>query len=241
MNITDDKHFTVTIKDVKVLGDDVSKVRVEYTATLNENAVIGSAGNPNKMYMEFSNNPNSTQGGSKGQTPVDRVIVFTYKTVINKINSEKKPLIGAAFKLEKVFKDGTKKLVKEYKITDEEDRDKTAFEFTALDHGVYILTETVAPDGYNTMHPIKFSIAASHDIASADPKLTYLNGDLVDGQIIFTADKDEGSLTANVVNYKGSELPNTGGMGTTILYAAGVILILAAGAFLVMQKKAENK
>lgn len=95
------------------------------------------------------------------------------------------------------------------------------------------------------MHPIKFSIATSHDIASADPKLTYLNGDLVDGQIIFTADftadKDEGSLTANVVNYKGSELPNTGGMGTTILYAAGVILILAAGAFLVMQKKAENK
>lgn len=105
--------FTVTIKDVKVLGDDVSKVRVEYTATLNENAVIGSAGNPNTMYMEFSNNPNSTQGGSKGQTPVDKVIVFTYKTVINKINSEKKPLIGAVFKLEKVFKNGSKKLVKE--------------------------------------------------------------------------------------------------------------------------------
>ena len=238
VNITYDQHFTVTIKDVKVLGDDVSKVRVEYTATLNENAVIGSAGNPNKMYMEFSNNPNSTQGGSKGQTPEDKVIVFTYKTVINKINSEKKPLKGAAFKLEKVFKDGTKKLVKEYKITDDEkDRDRTAFEFTGLDHGVYILTETVAPDGYNTMHPIKFSIAASHDTASADPKLTYLNGDLVDGQIIFTADKEEGTLTADVVNYKGSELPNTGGMGTTILYAAGVILILAAGAFLVMQKK----
>lgn len=139
VNITYDKHFTVTIKDVKVLGDDVSKVRVEYTATLNENAVIGSAGNPNKMYMEFSNNPNSTQGGSKGQTPEDKVIVFTYKTVINKINSEKKPLKGAAFKLEKVFKDGTKKLVKEYKITDEEDHDRTAFEFTGLDHGAWCI------------------------------------------------------------------------------------------------------
>lgn len=131
--------FTVTIKDVKVLGDDVSKVRVEYTATLNENSVIGSAGNPNKMYMEFSNNPNSTQGGSKGQTPVDKVIVFTYKTVINKINSEKKPLIGAVFKLEKVFKNGSKKLVKEYKITDEEDHDRTAFEFTGLDHGAWCI------------------------------------------------------------------------------------------------------
>lgn len=139
VNITYDKHFTVTIKDVKVLGDDVSKVRVEFTATLNENAVIGSAGNPNKMYMEFSNDPNSTQGGSKGQTPEDKVIVFTYKTVINKINSEKKPLKGAAFKLEKVFKDGTKKLVKEYKITDEEDHDRTAFEFTGLDHGAWCI------------------------------------------------------------------------------------------------------
>lgn len=108
-------------------------------------------------------------------------------------------------------------------------------------HGVYILTETVSPDGYNTLHPITFSIAASHDIASADPKLTYLNGDPVDGQIIFTADKEEGTLTADVVNYKGSELPNTGGMGTTILYVAGAVMILAAGAFLVMQKKAENK
>ena len=91
------------------------------------------------------------------------------------------------------------------------------------------------------MHPIKFSIVASHVTKSADPKLTYLNGEKVDGKIKFTADKVNGTLTANVVNYKGSELPSTGGMGTTILYAAGVILILAAGAFLVMQKKAENK
>ena len=55
---TDNHSFDVTINDVKSLGDHVTKVRVEYTATLNENAVIGSVGNPNTMYMEFSNNPN---------------------------------------------------------------------------------------------------------------------------------------------------------------------------------------
>ena len=181
---TDGHSFDVTIHDVRSLGDDISKVRVEYTAKLNDKAVIGSEGNPNKMYMEFSNNPNNEQGGDKGQTPEDKVIVFTYKVVINKIDSRR---------------------------------------------------------GYNTMDPITFNVIASHDTESADPKLTDLNGNLVDGQIIFTADKEEGTLTADVVNYKGSELPNTGGMGTTILYAAGVILILAAGAFLVMQKKAENK
>lgn len=237
---TDGHSFDVTIHDVKALGQDISKVRVEYTAKLNDNAAIGSAGNPNTMYMEFSNNPNSTQGGSKGQTPEDKVIVFTYKTVINKINSSHQPLTGAAFKLEKVLENGSTELVKEYKITDV-DRDRTSFEFTGLDDGKYILTETETPDGYNTMHPITFSIVASHDTASANPTLTELNGDKVSGEIEFATNINEGTLTANVVNYKGSELPNTGGMGTTILYAAGVILILAAGAFLLMQKKAENK
>lgn len=184
-NPTADGHsFDVTIHDVKSLGTDVSKVRVEYTATLNENAVIGSLGNPNKMYMEFSNNPNNEQGGDKGQTPEDKVIVFTYKVVINKIDSRR---------------------------------------------------------GYNTMDPITFNVTASHDTEAADPKLTDLNGNPVNGEIEFTTNINEGTLTADVVNYKGSELPSTGGMGTTILYAAGVILIFAAGAFLVMQKKAENK
>lgn len=239
---TDNHSFDVTIHDVKSLGTDVSKVRVEYTATLNENAIIGSLGNPNKMYMEFSNNPNNEQGGDKGQTPEDKVIVFTYKIVINKIDSRRIPLAGAAFKLEKVLTNGEKKLVKEYTIgADENDPEKTKFEFTGLDDGQYILTETVAPEGYNTMDPITFNVIASHDTESADPKLTDLNGNPVNGEIEFTVNKDKGTLTAAVVNYQGDELPSTGGMGTTILYAAGVILILAAGAFLVMQKKAENK
>lgn len=239
---TNGHSFDVTIHDVKSLGTDVSKVRVEYTATLNGNAVIDSLGNPNKMYMEFSNNPNNEQGGDKGQTPEDKVIVFTYKVVINKIDSRRIPLAGAAFKLEKVLTNGEKKLVKEYTIgADENDPEKTKFEFTGLDDGQYILTETVAPEGYNTMDPITFNVIASHDTESADPKLTDLNGNPVNGEIEFTVNKDKGTLTAAVVNYQGDELPSTGGMGTTILYAAGVILILAAGVFLVMQKKAENK
>lgn len=241
VNITDDQHFTVTIKDVKSLGTDVSKVRVEYTATLNDNAVIGAVGNPNKMYMEFSNNPNNEQGGDKGQTPEDKVIVFTYKVHINKYDSRRVPLTGAAFKLEKVFADGSKKTVKEYTITEsEDDQERTAFEFTGLDDGEYILTETVTPEGYNTMDPVKFSITATHDTKSDDPKLTDLNGNPVDGEIAFSTKVSTGTLTAGVINYQGSELPSTGGMGTTVLYVAGTIMILAAGVFLVMKKKAEN-
>ena len=234
---TDGHTFDVTIKNVKALDGIVTKIRVKYEATLNEHAVIGSAGNPNKMYMDFSNNPNSTQGGEKGTTPEDKVIVFTYKTIINKVDSEKHLLAGAAFKLEKVNKNGSNTLVKEFTA----DENTTSFEFKGLDDGQYILTETKTPEGYNTMDPITFEITATHDVESNDPTLTELSGNKVIGEIEFTVSKDDGSLTADVVNNKGSELPETGGMGTTVLYAAGTLMILAAAAFLVMKKKADSK
>ena len=234
---TDGHTFDVTIKNVKALDGIVTKIRVKYEATLNEHAVIGSAGNPNKMYMDFSNNPNSTQGGEKGTTPEDKVIVFTYKTIINKVDSENHSLAGAAFKLEKVNKNGSNTLVKEFTA----DENTTSFEFKGLDDGQYILTETKTPEGYNTMDPITFEITATHDVESNDPTLTELSGNKVIGEIEFTVSKDDGSLTADVVNNKGSELPETGGMGTTVLYAAGTLMILAAAAFLVMKKKADSK
>ena len=99
--------LTVSCDDVKALGaGNSSVITVEYTAKLNENAVLGSAGNPNEVYLEYSNNPNKSENGNNetGETPKDVVIVFTYKTIINKVDSENKPLTGAAFKLEKLIK-----------------------------------------------------------------------------------------------------------------------------------------
>ena len=87
------------------------------------------------------------------------------------------------------------------------------------------------------MDPITFNVIAFHDTEAADPKLTDLNGNPVNGEISFSTKVTTGTLTAAVVNYQGDELPSTGGMGTTILYVAGAVMILAAGAFLVMQKK----
>lgn len=84
-----------------------SKIRVEYTSKLNEKAKIGKEGNVNSASLEFSNNPNQEQGGTPdtGNTPWDNVIVFTYKVVVNKIDSSKKPLAGAAFELSKKVND----------------------------------------------------------------------------------------------------------------------------------------
>lgn len=234
---TDGHTFDVTIKNVKALDGTVTKIRVEYEATLNEHAVIGSKGNPNIMHMEFSNNPNSSQGGEKGETPEDKVIVFTYKAIVNKKDSSNNPLTGAEFTLYKKVNGNYEPVTKVLSTENE----GTTFTFTGLDDGEYKLEETKTPENYNTMDPIEFKIEATHDELKDDPKLNTLTGNKLSGEVLFTTNPAEGTLETDVINYKGSELPETGGMGTTVLYAAGTLMILAAAAFLVMKKKAESK
>ena len=249
--------LTVSCADVKALGaGNSSVITVEYTAKLNENAVLGSAGNPNKVYLEYSNNPNKSESGENhetGKTPEDTVIVFTYQTIINKVDSENKPLTGAAFKLEKLIKgkDGaadTWTTVKEFTV----DETTTSFTFSGLDDGQYKLTETKTPAGYNTIDPIYFVIEATHDATADTPALTVLkayltdeNGnkktEVKDGETVNidlgTVDLTAGSITTTVVNKSGSELPSTGGIGTTIFYVLGGVLVLAAVVLLVTKKR----
>ena len=248
--------LTVSCDDVKALGaGNSSVITVEYTAKLNENAVLGSAGNPNEVYLEYSNNPNKSENGNNetGETPKDVVIVFTYKTIINKVDSENKPLTGAAFKLEKLIKGkdgaaGTWTTVKEFTV----DETTTSFTFSGLDDGQYKLTETKTPVGYNTIDPIYFVIEATHDETADAPTLKTLNAyltdangnkqtEMKDGESVNidlgTVDLTAGSITTTVVNKSGSELPSTGGIGTTIFYVLGGVLVLAAVVLLVTKKR----
>ena len=248
--------LTVSCDDVKALGaGNSSVITVEYTVKLNENAVLGSAGNPNEVYLEYSNNPNKSENGNNetGETPKDVVIVFTYKTIINKVDSENKPLTGAAFKLEKLIKgkDGaadTWTTVKEFTV----DETTTSFTFSGLDDGQYKLTETKTPAGYNTIDPIYFVIEATHDVTADAPTLQTLNAYLTDANgnkqtkmkdgesvniDLGAVDLTAGSITTTVVNKSGSELPSTGGIGTTIFYVLGGVLVLAAVVLLVTKKR----
>ena len=248
--------LTVSCDDVKALdASNSSVITVEYTAKLNENAVLGSAGNPNEVYLEYSNNPNKSEEGNNetGETPKDVVIVFTYKTIINKVDSENKPLTGAAFKLEKLIKGkdsaaGTWTTVKEFTV----DETTTSFTFSGLDDGQYKLTETKTPAGYNTIDPIYFVIEATHDVTADAPTLKTLNAyltdangnkqtEMKDGESVNidlgTVDLTAGSITTTVVNKSGSELPSTGGIGTTIFYVLGGVLVLAAVVLLVTKKR----
>jgi fimbrial isopeptide formation D2 family protein/LPXTG-motif cell wall-anchored protein len=216
-----------------------TKVVVEYTATLNENAVIGSEGNPNTVKLIYSNNPNYTGSGETsptGETPEDTVIVFTYKVVVNKVDQNGDALKGAAFTLYKKDSSGNWNEVETISAGD-----TTTFTFSGLDDGDYKLSETTTPNGYNTISDVEFTVTADHDVESDSPALNSLSGDVTTGELTFTSNTTDGSLTTDVVNKKGSVLPSTGGMGTTILYVVGTILVLVAGILLVTKKRMDAK
>ena len=249
--------FEVRFADLKQISSvhAGSVITVDYNSTLNENAVIGSAGNPNTMHLEYSNNPNDSLGATTGKTPDDTVIVFTYKTVINKVTKnpdynpntegslEYIPLTGAAFKLEKKIKgadsaENTWHLVKDFTV--DEQKSASTFEFKGLDDGTYRLTETVTPAGYNSIEPIEFTVEAVHSNGDT-PELTNLTGNKVSGEIEFKKNVPGASLSADVVNNAGTVLPETGGIGTTIFYVLGGLLVLTAVVLLVTKKRMSAK
>ncbi|MDG4982280.1 isopeptide-forming domain-containing fimbrial protein [Lactococcus lactis] len=215
-----------------------SKIVVEYSATLNSNAVLGSLGNPNSVTLSYSNNPNYTGAGetsTKGETPQDKVIVFTYKVLVNKVDISNNPLSGAEFTLSKKMSDGT---LKEYSVV--KNTEGTQFSFSGLDDGEYVLTETKTPKGYNSIAPITFTVVADHT-DGATPELTTLSGDSIDGTVSFTPSSDLSTLSSNIVNKSGSLLPTTGGIGTKILYTIGGTLIAITSILLITKRRVEKK
>ena len=245
------KTLKVSINNVKAYdATNGSKIVVEYTATLDADAVIGSTGNPNEAHLIFSNNPN---GDGYGKTAPDKNIVFTYKVVANKVDQEGNALNGAAFalykKLPAVPTDGTSHilegddaytLVKELNVgadrKEVEDKTQNTFEWKGLDDGDYMIKEIITPAGYNSIEPIKFKVEANHETPSDDPQLIELKG----GDK-FTGEVPTGTLTTKIENRMGSTLPGTGGIGTTIFYVVGGGLMVAAAILLITKKRMENR
>ena len=239
------KTLEIEITDVKVLGAvNSSVVTVKYNATLDSTAAIGSAGNPNYAHLVFSNNPN---GEGYGKTTPDKNIVFTYKVEANKVDPEHTKLPGAAFELFKHVKDSSDNLTWESKgvmnatknkdgtYTIDNATDLTEFAWNGIDDGDYKLVEVVTPAGYNTMADLLFTVTATHSETDDAPVLITLSGDS------FTGDVDTGILTSQIVNNRGTTLPSTGGMGTTVFYVVGGGLMAVAVVLLVTKKRMENK
>ena len=287
-----------------------TKVVLIYTATLNENAVIGNAdnnnGNPNKVDLEYSNNPNDDGEGATtpppenpgkpepqqptGKTPEKHVTTYTTELAIHKVDGQGNTLTGAEFQLTgesvnvvvitgqyyqyvgeglgqyyklttgaytdkaPIFEDdpATKdvdeknsqfyaSLTPDYtlvtKVTvDALDNPNTTVKafvdengmvkFTGLGAGTYTITETTTPSGYNTIDPITFTVTFDVDNKTfiSDNSKVMVNG-------------ATNTLYSEIVNVSGSTLPSTGGMGTTLFYAFGGVMVLAAVVLLVTKKR----
>ena len=249
-NLDDDCTFEVRFANLKEITSVVagSVISVEYTSTLNNQAVIGSAGNKNTSHVTYTNNPNDEQAGENGKTPNDVVIVFTYQTIVNKVtknpnydstvedSEEYIPLKGAGFTLYKKNASGTYDAVG-FELKGE---DMTTFTWSGLDDGDYKLVETTTPSGYNTIPDIEFTISAGH-VDGDSPYLNTLSGNVPSGTATFTADVNDGSLSTDVVNNSGTQLPSTGGIGTTIFYVLGSVLVIGAAVLLVTKKRMSTK
>lgn len=251
--------ITVTFNDLKsVIGVAKDKyIVVSYSARLNEKAAIGQGtpGNTNEVYLEYSNNP---KGIGTGKTPDDKVIVFTYKLDVTKIDGQDAStrLEGAKFKL----LDSTKTNYAKVDITTnkfigwtpneaegtELVSDATGlFKVIGLDDGTYFLKETLAPSGYNTLsEPIMLVISAdttngqngfgnTTELTMID--VTVDNGTRTSGNVA------NGTVSIDVKNNRGTTLPGTGGIGTTIFYVVGGGLMVAAAILLITKKRMENR
>lgn len=254
------QNITVSCNNLKtVVGESGAKyVIVVYTATLNQSAVIGLPGNSNKVYLEYSNKPDQSGSGdtdNTGKTPEDEVLVFTYELDTTKVdgsNTETK-LQDAKFVL--LNSDGTKVAtisdgkfsgwtnvptagdngeISWHETSVLTSNEKGLFTVTGLDAGTYKLREIVAPAGYNLLkNDIVVVITATIDGTPSTLTGLAVTADGTAG----TGNVNSGSVGITVANNKGATLPETGGIGTTIFYTVGGILVLVAVVLLVTKKR----
>lgn len=228
-------HIEFTPKLCESLKAD-DTITVTYSATLNENAVIAGEGNKNETWLKYGENNNLETTHPTTDTKTFEMHVFKFYK--DKKNSDKETgLADAVFTLSKKS-DGTEpiKLTKTnensniYKvnnngtITDITTPGDGKFTIQGLGAGTYYLTEIKQPDGYNKLAK---SVKVEIDVNGA---IT------VDGKLITGVDK-----LVKVENKTGTVLPSTGGVGTTMIYLVGAVLVLGSGVVLATKRRVKGK
>ena len=258
--------FTVTVDVLNAIKDgkmvEGNTLYTYYTGILNENAKVYNDGKQdnkqdNKAYLEYSNNPH---GATTNSTPVKVVYDWTFKMGVKKVDgADGTPLTDAKFVLSKekncdlgaIDADGQPRNT-ENLISLIENNDgsytvapagytghvvnvMTAGDITinGLDDAtVYYLYETKAPAGYNRLTAaVRFEITATYSDA----------GDSCTSATATVNNDPQTSVSVSVRNNKGSILPSTGGIGTTIFYVIGGGLMAVAAVLLVTKKRMNNK
>ena len=269
-------------------------ILVTYSATLNQDASLDPvAGNPNKVQLTYSNNPNVDgkadpqnpdkpgEGAPTGKTPESETKTYVTGIKLTKVDGadHNKMLTGAKFKIEgngvkvvlvnkEVYEetsDGAYYMLKNGTYTETAPIGETAsnydstttkykkvtavtkdtvntkvnatgyvdekgvLTFEGLGEGTYTITEIIAPEGYNLLKaPITVEIKANATFEKCEWTVT------ADNEAV-TAD---GALYAFLVeNKSGAELPSTGGIGTTVFYVLGGLLVVCAGVLLITKRR----
>lgn len=252
-----DNTLAVAMKDFKAKqqANAGKKITVTYTATLNENAVVGGHGNTNSATIQYSNNP-STDG--TGESEPSKVRVFTYGFTVDKYTGKNYDdtatrLAGAEFTLAhkggtaisfvKVADSATQNAVYRVAKADEAGATTTIttpangkVEFRGLENGEYTLTETKAPAGYNKLaSAIGVKVNGQNngtDTTNATVTITYDNNNGND----YNQTASNGVIP--VQNKSGAILPGTGGMGTIAFTVIGVLVIALGVAWTLKRKNA---
>ena len=235
----DGQSFTVGIENLKVIPGVTagSVIRVVYTAKLTAaNIVVQN----NEAYLEFSNDPDSD---GTGNTPKDKVTVFTFKLTFDKVDENGDALPGAGFTLYK-WNAGSEaedkwEPVGEEQVIEELVNGEAVFNFEGLDAGKYKIIETTVPAGYNKAEDIEFAVVATEEgdkIVSLDVTGTGAESVQVEKNDD-EAQTPTGTLKTTITNRSGVKLPSTGGIGTTIFYVAGGLLLVGAAVVLIAKKR----
>lgn len=235
--------FELAFKENVLKPNDV--VVVEYTAVINEKAVIGSTGNPNEATLEYKDGTRGTSSSTKTYTwKIDIYKYFQDSTAV------KKPLQGATFVLyrqnssnipeyAKISADKIEWVTEKEQATPLTSDKEGKIAISRLDADTYYLEETKAPTGYNPLtSPIEIKIEHSTmNETSASATITYKQQGTEDSATNITSTENR----VEVENKTGTTLPSTGGMGTTLFYVVGGGLMVAAAVLLITKKRMENK
>ena len=237
-NTTNGTDDNITITFAKTYLDSITAdtaITITYSAIVNDKAVIAGEGNKNKGTLDYGHKSD----GTPNTTPPDEPKVYTYQFQLVKDDNQKKVLTGAEFKLyQEEACSNEIALVKvedgKYRVATAEEKAAAGFkaaiieagtpEIIGLGNGDYYLKETKAPEGYNLLaDPVKVTINNANNDAT------------------FTTTTTENDTYASggveVVNQQGTILPSTGGIGTTLFYIIGAILVIGAGVLLVTRRR----
>lgn len=226
------------------------KIYVSFDTTLDEDAVITSAGNPNTVKLEYSNkilpssnedgNPNPTGTPSKDEIS-DQATVYTFKIVVEKVDASNAntKLKGVEFDLyrklaadatgDDVLTDPVSGLTGKYEKVKHglKTGEQGVIEVNGLKNGEYYLVETKTIGDYNLLKkPVKVDISAAYTTTTKTTTTTEGEKTTITKEV--TSESYSGNEIKTVVkNSKGFTLPTTGGMGTVIFSVLGIALVLA--------------